>query len=103
MIPIIEEHREELIRIAKDTELKGLWVFGSAANGTWNPETSDIDFLFDIGSYEPETRPGRRWMRLISSLERLFGEDIDIVSRPAIKRESFRREVDRTAVAIYER
>lgn len=100
MIDIIEQHHDELIALCVATEVDGLWLFGSAATGDWNPERSDLDFLFDIGEYN--TTAGRRAMQLAVGLERLFGDKFDLVSRPAIRRDDLRQAVDQTAVPIYE-
>lgn len=101
MNPIVEQHRDEIIALCEENEIKGFWLFGSAATGDWDPERSDLDFLFDIGEYDDTA--GRRAMRLAVGLERIFGENFDLVSRPGIRREKFRESVDRTAVPIYER
>ncbi|MCO5226632.1 MAG: nucleotidyltransferase domain-containing protein [Thermomicrobiales bacterium] len=101
MIPLVEEHLDEIIALCEENEIKGLWLFGSAATGNWDPERSDLDFLFDIGEYNDSA--GMRWMRLNSGLIRIFGENFDLVSRPAIKRPKFRASVDKTAIPIYER
>ncbi len=99
MIDIIEQHRDELIALCEQPEIKGLWLFGSAATGNWDPEKSDLDFLFDIGDYDD--RPGRRFMKLNAGLIKIFGENFDLVSRPAIRREDFRTNVERTKVPIF--
>ena len=101
MIPIVEQHRDEIIALCKENNIKGFWLFGSAATGDWDAERSDLDFLFDIGEYDRTA--GKRWIALALGLERIFGEEFDLVSRPAIRRPDFRESVDRTAVAIYER
>lgn len=49
MIDFIEHNREALIALCEETEIAGLWLFGSAATGMWDPEKSDLDFLFDVG------------------------------------------------------
>ena len=99
MIDIIEQNRDQLIALCEQTEIKGLWLFGSAATGNWDPERSDLDFLFDIGDYNATA--GRRAMRLASGLEKIFGENFDLVSRPAIRRDDFRANVERTKVQIF--
>lgn len=101
MIEIIEKHREELVALCEENEIKGLWLFGSAVTGNWDPDRSDLDFLFDIGDYS--NTAGRRWMKLNAGLIELFGEGFDLVSRPAIRRSEFRKTVEQTAVPIYER
>lgn len=101
MIDIIEQHRDELIALCEETEIAGLWLFGSAATGNWDPARSDLDFLFDIGDYDD--RAARRWMQLNAGLIDLFGENFDLVSKPAIRKANFRQTVEETAVPIYER
>lgn len=101
MIDIIEQHREALIALCEENEIKGLWLFGSAATGGYDPERSDLDFLFDIGEYDATA--AMRSMKLSAGIERLIGDNFDLVSRPAIRRPEFRQSVDETAVAIYER
>lgn len=101
MIDIIEKHREDIIALCVENEIKGLWLFGSAATGEWDPDRSDLDFLFDIGEYDKTA--ARRSMRLAAGLERIVGENFDLVSRPAIRRPEFRQSVDQTAISIYER
>ena len=101
MIPLIEQHRDEIVALCVENEIKGLWLFGSAATGEWDAERSDLDFLFDIGEYD--STAARRSMRLSAGLERIFGENFDLVSRPAIRRKRFLESVNRTAQPIYER
>lgn len=99
MINIVNNHLEEIQALCKENEIAGLWLFGSAATGHYVDGRSDLDFLFDIGSYD--TRPARRFMRLSVGLERLFGENIDLVSRNGIRSKSFQESVDRTAIQLY--
>lgn len=101
MIEIIERNRDKIIALCKENEIQGLWLFGSAATGNWDPERSDLDFLFDIGEYDRTA--ARRSMRLSAGLERIFGDKFDLVSRPAILRREFRDSVDQSAIPIYER
>lgn len=66
MIDIIEQHRETLIALCEENEIKGLWLFGSAATGGYDPERSDLDFLFDIGEYDATA--ARRSMNLAAGI-----------------------------------
>ncbi len=67
--------------------------------GTFDPATSDVDFLVDLGEYDD--RVGRRFMRLIVALEDMMGRRIDVVTEPVTK-PWLREEVDATKVTIYE-
>lgn len=101
MIPLVEQYLDEIVKLCEENEIKGLWLFGSAATGNWDPERSDLDFLFDIGEYDATA--GRRWMQLNFGLQQIFGENFDLVSRPAIRKPAFRASVDKTALSLYER
>ena len=101
MIDFIEHNREALIALCEETEIAGLWLFGSVATGRWDPEKSDLDFLFDIGEYDRTA--GRRWMELNAGLIDVFGENFDLVSKPAIRKAEFRQSVEGSAVPLYER
>jgi hypothetical protein len=46
---------------------------------------------------------GRRFMGFLAGLDRVFGDNFDVVSDAAVKSEDFRAELDRTAVTLYER
>lgn len=99
MIPLIEMNLQEIIKLCRTYGIRRLALFGSAAKGTWSADTSDLDFLIDL-DYRPGV--GRRFMKFASSLERLLGTGIDIVTERSVTSEAFRDELDRTAVTIYE-
>ena len=46
-IPLIAQHSDELTELCRRYHVKRLDVFGSAAVGDFNPDTSDIDFLVE--------------------------------------------------------
>ena len=48
MIDLIERHRDELADLCRRHHVRTLEVFGSAADGTFNPATSDLDFLVEF-------------------------------------------------------
>ena len=60
MIPLIAQHSDELTELCRRHHVKRLEVFGSAAVGDFDPDTSDIDFLVefdesdDISLFKPE-------------------------------------------------
>ena len=54
MIPLIADHNHELAELCRRHHVKRLEVFGSAAVGDFNPQTSDIDFLVDFGDATPK-------------------------------------------------
>ncbi|HEV2066409.1 MAG TPA: nucleotidyltransferase domain-containing protein, partial [Thermomicrobiales bacterium] len=83
MIALIEDNREAIAELCERYGVRRLAVFGSAAKGTFDPATSDIDFLVDLGDYDD--RVGRRYMRLIVGLEDLLGRRADVTTVRAVK------------------
>ena len=100
MIPLIANHTDELAEICRRHHVKRLEVFGSAASGEFNPETSDIDFLVD---YHPFPGPGKAdaYFGLLEDLQSIFGRSIDLVEDKAIENPYFRATVDETREPVY--
>ena len=101
MIPLIENHSDELAELCRRHHVKRLELFGSAASGKFNPEKSDIDFLVD---YHPFPGPGKAdaYFGLLEDLQQLFNRRIDLVVDRAIENPYFRQSLDQTKIAIYE-
>jgi uncharacterized protein len=100
MIPLIEEHLDEIRSLCLKYGVVRLEVFGSAANGTFRPETSDLDFIATfadprIGNYAD------RYLDLAESLEALFSRRVDLMTERSIRSPRFRREVDATRRVVY--
>jgi predicted nucleotidyltransferase len=99
---IIEQKRDEIAALGRKHRVRALWVFGSAATGGWDPETSDIDLLVDLGGYEIGVVD--RYLDLADDLEALLGRRVDLVSLGGTRRHRrLREELDRTKVMLYER
>ncbi len=71
----------------------------SAATGTFDPATSDIDLLLDFVDWGPGI--AKRFMRLIVAIEDVPGQTVDMTTLP-IKDDAFRTEVERTEEVLYE-
>lgn len=84
MIDLIERHRSEIDELCKTYRVKRLELFGSAADGTWDPARSDVDFLLEF-------LPGGNglifdgFFDFRDDLERLFGRKVDLVMPSAIR------------------
>ena len=101
MIALIEDNQEAIAALCRQYGVRCLAVFGSAVKGTFDPATSDLDFVVDLGTYERGV--ARRYLGLIVALESLFGRDVDVVTIHPDTSDIFRSELERTAVTIYER
>ena len=95
MIPLLEQHHLDLDRLCRKHLVRRLEVFGSAADETFNPESSDLDFLVELN-------PGRTLLDLVglrTELSQLFDRPVDVVTNDSLK-PSLRSEVLRDAIAV---
>ena len=100
MIELIEKHRMDLATVCREHRVKTLEVFGSAADGTFDPVRSDLDFLVDFlpvdaGQIAPD------YFGLLHALEDLFHCKIDLVMERAIRNPYIRRGVNDSRRMIY--
>jgi len=100
MIDLIEQNKDELFRLCKLHGVRTLELFGSAAEGRFDPAHSDLDFLV---TYHDEVGPGiaNRFLGLGVDLEELFGRRVDLVFDSAIENPYFRLVVNRSRKPLY--
>ena len=99
MVPLIEEKKDELFALCRKFNVRTLELFGSAARGTFDLESSDLDFLVDIASQEP-VRHADDYFGLLFALENLFSRHVDLVEDGASKNPYFLKSIaiDRTVL-----
>ena len=100
MIPLISDNRTAIVALCEQFSIRKLDLFGSAATGAFNPETSDIDFVVDLGEYEPGV--AKRYFRFAETLEALLGRNVDLITEDSIKNPYFRYSVNQSRETIYE-
>lgn len=79
MITELETRIDEIAAICREFDVVRLEVFGSAASGTWNPESSDFDFMV---TYPPGYDFGPwliRFQQLEDRLAAALQRDVDVV------------------------
>ena len=99
MIGIIKEKQSELEALCREYGIVKLDIFGSAVNDTFNPETSDLDFIIDLGDYDD--RIARRYFGFSDALEELFGRSVDVLTEPLGRNPYFLDEVNETRTNLY--
>src|SRR5882724_10416181 len=100
MIGLIEDHRAELEELCRKHHVKTLELFGSAADGTFDPGRSDLDFLVDFLPLEPG-QPFAFYFGLLHALKDLFRRKIDLVMPRAIRNPYFLRGVNQNRTVVY--
>lgn len=100
MIELVASRKPKIAAICREHGVQALWLFGSAAKGAWNPETSDLDFLVDMGNRD--ARYAKRLMRTIVDLERVFGVQVDMTTSDQVTSDWFREHVDASKELMFE-
>jgi uncharacterized protein len=100
MIDLIEHHRPELATLCRRFHVKRLELFGSAAEGTFDAASSDLDFLVEFLP-EAAARTFHGFFDLKDSLQQLFGHDVDLVMPSAIRNPYLLKTVNRQRKVLY--
>jgi len=97
---VIEQHRNEIEALCRRFNVARLEVFGSAADGSFDPARSDVDFLVEFRQLEPGLLADA-YFGLLAELERIFQRRVDLVTPKAIRNPYFLRGVNETRRLLY--
>jgi len=97
---IIERHRQELAELCRRFHVARLEVFGSAAEGHFDEEKSDIDFLVDFEDVVGDSRFDN-FFSLQRALSQLFGRSVDLVEPGGLRNPYFIRRVNESRRLVY--
>jgi hypothetical protein len=100
MIDLIEQHRTEWTELCRRHRVKSLELFGSGADGTFDPHHSDLDFLVDFLPLPPAEH-SRAYFGLWFALEDLFGRPVDLVEAPAATNPYFLQTIQSSRHVLY--
>ena len=94
------QYRFQIAALCRRFDVKRLALFGSAARGEFDPDTSDLDFLVEFLSND---WPGAadRWFGLHEGLEQLFVRKVDLVSVRAATNPYFLQSANQYRVELY--
>ncbi|MGB2985735.1 MAG: nucleotidyltransferase domain-containing protein [Phycisphaerae bacterium] len=101
MIPLIEDNRSAIEALCKRYGVARLEVFGSAADGTFDLQTSDLDFLVTFGPPEAGMDAADQYFGLLFDLEALLRRRIDLVCAKAMRNPYFVRSVNAGRKVLY--
>jgi uncharacterized protein len=101
MIALVEQKRNDLAELCRQFNVERLELFGSAATGSFQSASSDLDFIVRFcrpsdGSYLD------RYLDFADALEQLFQRPVDLLTERAIRNPYFRRSVEETRQPVYE-
>ena len=100
MTQILEQNKAPLIALCKKYHVAALDVFGSAATGDFNAESSDLDFLVEFDSTVKANRFDT-FFALLEELKKLFKRPVDLVEPGGLRNPYFIESVNQTRRRIY--
>ena len=100
ILSTIEEKRDQLESLCRQFSVSRLEVFGSAADGTFDPARSDIDFLV-VFHRSPDINAFHQYFDFQEALTELLGRKVDLVEEGAMRNPYFIRSVNKSRTLIY--
>jgi uncharacterized protein len=100
MIDPLDGKLEAIAALCQEFGVLRLDVFGSTAKGTFDPETSDLDFVASFANRK-NLDYADRYFDFVEALEALFGRQVDLITEQSIKNPYFREEVEETRRRVY--
>ena len=100
MQKLVADKQEQLAEVCRRFHVKRLEIFGSAAEGKFRAEDSDLDFLVEFLPLGPGEHADA-YFGLLEALKDLFGRPVDLVMADAIRNRYFKESVDRTRRPVY--
>jgi predicted nucleotidyltransferase len=99
--PAIADKLDEVRALCGKYHVKRLSIFGSAVKGTFDPETSDVDFVVEFEEHPDPVVMGGRYLELWEGLKDLYGRNIDLIVASTIRSQYFRQEFTRAHLDLY--
>lgn len=96
------DHRDQIARLCEEHGVLRLDVFGSAADGRFDPQRSDYDF---IARFSPDVQDSiaQHFFAFGAALERLLGRHVDLMTDQPITNPYLRRAVQASRRELYVR
>lgn len=99
MIDLVRQKRDAIADLARAYGVSTLDIFGSAATGAVNEETSDIDFIVDFADMSPGI--ANRYLDFAEALERLLGRPVDLMFEGPISNPYLRQSVQLSREPVF--
>jgi hypothetical protein len=99
---IIRDNLVKMVSLCGKYRVRRLELFGSASavGESFDPDSSDLDFLVEFEESGP-VEHSRAYFGLLNDLEDLFGRKIDLVETKAISNPYFLESVNLSREVVY--
>jgi uncharacterized protein len=99
--PLITGHLDEVRALCEKYRVTRLTLFGSAVKGTFDEETSDVDFVVEFEWHTDPVERGRRWTSLWEELKDVFGRKINLIVASTIRNPYLAESIERAHLDLY--
>ena len=96
----IEAKRDQVIALCQRFGVIRLDLFGSSTIGRFNPDTSDYDFIVDLGPYAPGI--AKRFFDLEDALARLLERRVDLNTEPSGRNRFYSASVSESRMPVFD-
>jgi hypothetical protein len=96
---LIENKKDQLVKLCETYDIKTMYVFGSAVSEQFS-EDSDIDFLISFKDI-PFEKYTDNYFELHYKLEELFGRNIDLVTENSLSNPYLIMSIEETKQILY--
>jgi uncharacterized protein len=100
MIREIEKQRAAIEDLCRRFRVHRLDLFGSAAAGVFNPQSSDLDFLVEFDELQANEYADA-YFGLLEALANLFRRHVDLVVAQSVKNPYLRESIQRSRRLLY--
>lgn len=97
MHELVESRLAEIGALCRSLGVRRLDLFGSAAQGAFDVDRSDVDVLVEFDGLDYFGT----YFSLKEGLEQILGRPVDVVSAASIRNPYFREQVMRTRKVLY--
>lgn len=100
MIGEITERSAAIEGLCRRFRVRRLELFGSAAAGRFNPQSSDLDFLVEFDALRTDEYADA-YFGLLEELQNLFKRDVDLVVSASVQNPYLRESIERSRTLLY--
>lgn len=100
MIDVIKDNRTVIESLCRKFHVARLEVFGSAADGSFDPVRSDVDFLVEFLRTDT-MNAANQYFGLLEEFEKTLGRHVDLVCARAMRNPYFIKNVNQSRRLLY--
>ena len=97
---LVAANRDQIATLCRRFHVRRLDLFGSAATGSFDPASSDVDFLVELEDLPPGDYADA-YFGLLAALEALLGRPVDLVMSSAVRNPYLLRSIAATRRGLY--